>query len=200
MAKLHQKVKRKVDFSLLKKEKNKKWFNAIRDRIQAVELAHQGFSLVKIANMLGRSDSWVKKWIRRFNELGEKGLFSVKAKGQPLKLAPGSRGEQIIIDMLQNGPPQDSALCRYRVLDFQLALAQVDIIVSDFGIRAKLKNLGFSYKTNRPAHPKNDPSKMREWVAEMPKFIEEVKKNSRIKTKQLTSSSKMRPVLDKKAT
>lgn len=176
MKKKHNKIKRSINFSFFKKNKNKKWFYEIKDRVRAIELANEGLTLEKIAQLLERSTMWVKKWIRRFNERGEEGLYSLKATGQPQKLPPGSRGEVIILEMLQNGPPAEGALSRYRVKDFQAALAEEKIFVSEFAIRAKLKKLRMSYKTNRPVHEKNDPLKMEEWKENLPKFVESVKK------------------------
>lgn len=183
MGKVYQKVKRPFDATIFIRAKKQRWFILIKDRARAILLATKGATIKEIAEQLDYSTKWVKCWIKRYNHHGLEGLYTRKSSGQPLKLPPGSRGEEIILEMLKNGPPKEGPLTRFRVKDFQEALAREGIHVSTFAIRAKLKSLGFTYKTKRPIHPKNDPKKMEEWKVNFPSVVKNTQDDPKTKGK-----------------
>ena len=64
-------------------------------RCRAFELAEAGWRTGAIAQELGRSPRWVRKWVRRYESEGEKGLEdrSRRPKRSPNRLDDATRGE-----------------------------------------------------------------------------------------------------------
>jgi transposase len=65
----------------------------LRDRLNAVRLAHQGRSRQDIADLLGMSTRSVQRWLNAYLERGPDGLAPRKAKGAPPKIPAALHGE-----------------------------------------------------------------------------------------------------------
>ncbi len=65
----------------------------LRDRLNAVRLAHQGRSRQDIADLLGMSTRSVQRWINAYLERGPDGLAPRKAPGAPPKIPTALHGE-----------------------------------------------------------------------------------------------------------
>lgn len=167
-----------------------KEYSQIRDRIRVLILAQKGFTDPEIAETVGFSIPWVKKWIRRYKNGGFEGLSDRPRSGAPLKLT-----EDQVIELYQKiftGPEDDELLSRYRISDLQ------DFIRRDWGIEysisglhSVMKRMKLSHVTPRPQHPKNDIQVMAEWK-------KKPKHSSRSKTrptkgKKSRSGSKTKP-------
>lgn len=139
-----------------------KIYSDIRDRIRVIVFALKGCTNPEIAERLGYSIPWVKKWIRRYKDFGFDGLWDQERSGAPLKLT-----EDQIIELYQvilAGPDEDDLLSRYRISDIKDFIFQkwgIDYSIS--GLHSVMKRMKLSHVTPRPQHPKNDPQIMEEW-------------------------------------
>lgn len=70
----------------------------VADRVRAVERYKQGKTMVEIAEELGRSEGWVRYWLRR--EESGKPLENLVRPGRPKKLSPEQ--EEAVVDMLRD--------------------------------------------------------------------------------------------------
>lgn len=155
-------LKERDSIKSLKKRMNLKINSAIRDRIRVIVYALKGSTDPEIANGIGYSVPWVKKWVRRYKEFGFDGLWDQPRAGAPQKLT-----EDQIIELYQiilTGPDAEELLSRYRISDLQdLIYKRWGISYSVSGLHSVMKRMKLSHVTPRPQHPKNDPKIMEEW-------------------------------------
>jgi transposase len=108
-------LKERDSIKSLKKRMRLKIYSDIRDRIRVIVLALKGSSNPEIAERLGYSMPWVKKWIRRYKDSGFDGLYDQPRSGAPLKITE----DQVIelYEKILTGPDEDEILSRYRISD-----------------------------------------------------------------------------------
>lgn len=146
----------------LKKKLNQKVYVEIRDRIRAVIFALKGETDSTIADRLGYSLGWVKKWISRYNKDGFDGLYDQVRSGAPTFLTD----EQVAIfrSEILAGPDPEGILSRYRISDLvKLVQKRFKAQYSNSGMHALMKRIKLSHVKPRPQHPKNNPLVMEEW-------------------------------------
>jgi transposase len=159
----------------LKKMWQLKAYLQIRDRIRALILALEGLTDQEIADRMGYSLGWVKKWISRYSKNGFAGLYDQKRSGAPPFLTD-IQIEQFY-EMIIAGPDPDDILSRYRISDLiELAEKYFGVTYSSSGMHALLKRMELSYVKPRPQHPKNDPAQMKDWEKKAKKFLKDQKK------------------------
>ena len=140
-----------------------------RDRYRAVLLALEGRATLEIADRLGRSRPFVQKWVYRYRDEGIAGLAERARPGQPTKLR--REDETLFQRRLEAGPREEDGVCTLRGRDVQCILEQeFGAKYSLNGVYDLLHRLGYSCLKPRPAHRKNDPQVMTQWVADAPLF------------------------------
>lgn len=71
-------------------------------RAKAVMLSSEGFTAPKIAHLVDLHLNKVRKWIKRFNVQGTRGLYQKYSPGRPPKISQETRGK--MINLLKQKP------------------------------------------------------------------------------------------------
>jgi len=146
----------------LKKKLKEKYYEDIRDRIQALIMISKKYSYNEIADTLGFSTQWVKKLAVDYTRDGLEGLKPKVRRGSEGFLSP----DQVIefYEIVLTGPEEGDLLSRYRISDLQeIVKKKWGIGYSVSGMHALLQRMKFSHVTTRPQNPKNDPAVMDLW-------------------------------------
>lgn len=72
-----------AEISALQKYLDRFQHAAIKQRLLAVIMKLEGLSNNRIAQEIGYSEAWVKKWINRYKKAGVSGLFGAQKTGRP---------------------------------------------------------------------------------------------------------------------
>ncbi len=96
-------------------------------------MALKGHTDQEIAEFLGRSLGWVKKWVARFSAGELENLFDKLRSGKPPRLQPAKKDE--LREAILKGPAEGEALARFRVLDV------VDLAEKKFGIAYSISGM-----------------------------------------------------------
>lgn len=158
----------------LKEISKEKENRTIRERIQTVVLSCEGWMDSEIAEALGYSVPWVKKWIARFRKGGIEGLRDLPRPGAP-KLLNDDQIEELA-RRLKSGPSPQDILSRYRIKDLiELVKEWFGVEYSEGGMYGLVKRIGFSYIKPRPEHPKKDPGEAKKWKKKVLKFLQKMR-------------------------
>lgn len=141
---------------------------AIADRIHAIRLAMQGMRPPEICTVLGRKERWYYDWRKRYNEHGLEGLRDLPRPGQPKKLGDEER-QELKAQVLEGPCLETDGVSTWNGEAIQARIERC------FGVRYSVTQvyrichqLGLSWITPRPKHPKSDPEKQEEWKEELP--------------------------------
>jgi putative transposase len=133
-----------------------------RDRLRMVVYAKEGQTGVEIGRSLGCTDRVVRKWIRRYNELGLAGLKDLPRSGRPRHLETVK--DEDVRKRLNAGARLEDGVCVLRGTDVRRILEE------EFGARYSLSGtyvvlhrLGYSSLMPRPQHPETDPAAQEEF-------------------------------------
>jgi len=144
----------------------KKWA-PVHLRLCAVILCLEGASDQEVADELGHSLAWVRRWRRRFEAQGVEALWDRPRSGQPPKLARDK--QKAFIARVTAGPRPEDIVGVWRGEDLRRVLA------SEFGARyslrgvyALLRRLKLSWLAPRPRHPKSDKQAQEKFKAQAP--------------------------------
>lgn len=180
--------------TLLTKARHKAYAE-IKDRLRAVAEALKGVSALKIAQRLFVGQRSVKRWVKRFNEEGEAGLWDKARPGQPQKLT--KEQQQELFEKVERGPSLEEGRSRYRLVDLcAWVLERFHVAMKKGGMQNLLFRNNYRVLRARPVHEKNDKEKMEIWKKEAPLLSK--KSKTSIKTRKSRSSFKMRQDTDKK--
>lgn len=158
----NRKLQPKNSIKFLKSKLDLKAYVEIRDRIRAIILALKGSTDKEIADKLGCSLGWVKKWVARYSKGGFDGLYDEPRSGAPTYLTDLQIAT--LYDQILAGPEPDGILSRYRISDLQaLVKKRFKVKYSSSGMHALMKRMKLSHVKPRPQHPKNDPGVMDNW-------------------------------------
>jgi transposase len=146
-------------YKIAKKEKDAK----VRSRILGIAASLEGKSRTQAAKIAGLNLNIFRIWIKRYNENGLEGLRSIKQTGRPKKLSPEK--QEILRQKILNGADfEKDGRIRFRLLDIQDYLRtdhQIDHCQSS--IWYILKDLGLSWISVRPKHPKTTDEAIQEF-------------------------------------
>lgn len=155
------------DLQQLRRRIRKEGHAKQRDRYRAVLLALEGHETKAIMVMLDRGRNFVQRWTYAYRDYGIDAIAAKRQTGRPSKLTDAQ--EEQLRQRILSGPTQDDGVCTLRGKD------ACRIIEEEFGVHYSLPGvydllhrLGFSCLRPRPRHRKNDPQKMRQWLAEAP--------------------------------
>lgn len=133
-----------------------------RDRVRMVVHAREGQTGVEIGHRLGYTDRAVRKWVRRYNELGLAGLKDLPRSGRPRHLEAVK--DEDVRQRLDAGARTEDGVCVLRGADVRRILEE------EFGARYSLSGtyvvlhrLGYSSLMPRPQHPDADPAAQEEF-------------------------------------
>lgn len=180
--------------TLIKKARHKT-YAVIKDRLRAVSEALKGTSAERIAHRLFVSTRSVTRWIQRWNQAGEEGLWDKPRPGQPQKLTVAQQTE--LFAHLERGPSEEEGRSRYRLIDLcAFVKERFGVLMKKGGMQNLLFRHGYRVLRARPVHAKNDTEVMEVWKKQAPLLSNRSKRN--IPTKKSRSSSKMRRAMGKK--
>ena len=91
---------------LLQKLKRKAYL-AIKDRLRAIVEGLLGSSALTIAQKLRVGERSVKRWVKRWNEQGEAGLWDLPRPGQPQRLK--REQQEMLLGRGKKGPADQGA-------------------------------------------------------------------------------------------
>lgn len=164
-----------------------------RDRLRAARLAIQGEEAAVIAAELDRSRSFVQDWAYAYRDGGLDAIAAKPQPGAPTKL-PRGREEEFQQRMLAGPTPADG-VCTLRGKDAARILErEFGAAYTLGGAYQMLHRLGFSSLRPARRHRKNDPEKMREFLASAPLLSKQSPKSTR--RKRSRSGSRTRPASD----
>jgi len=172
-----------------------KAYAPIKDRLRAVVSALKGVCAAALANRLEVAPSSVKRWVKRWNEEAEVGLWDKPRPGQPKRLTAVQQA--LLFQKVEQGPPKTQERGRYRLVDLcGFVKESFGVLMKKGGMQDLLHRNGYRLLRARPVHEKNEKQKMEIWVKEAPLLS---KKSRRLTRKKKSKSfSKMRPDMDKK--
>ncbi len=125
-------------------------------RLLAIAGVLDGRSRQEAATMAGMDRQTLRDWIHRFNATGVAGLRDLPRSGRPCLLAEELRPD--LAALIADGPDlQRDGVIEYRLAHIQnLAKRHFGADYSRGGLHAVLHQMGFSWLTPRPIHPKTD--------------------------------------------
>lgn len=180
---------------ILKQKLRRKAYAEIKDRLRVILEALEGSSATEIAERLRVGTGSVKRWVRRFNQEGEKGLWDLPRPGQPQKLTQEQQRE--LFEKVEQGPSLEEGRSRYRLVDLcAWVFERFSVSMKKGGMQNLLFRNGYRVLRTRPVHEKNNQEAMEIWVKEAP-FLSKVSRKP-IPNKKFKSSSRMRPDTDKR--
>lgn len=180
--------------TLLTKARHKTYAE-IKDRLRAIAEALKGGSAERIAKRLFVGARSVKRWVKRYNEEGEKGLWDKPRPGQPQKLT--HEQQQELFTHVERGPSLEEGRSRYRLIDLCVWVQErFGVSMKKGGMQNLLYRNGYGVLRARPTHEKSDPATREQWKKEAPLLSKRSK--MRIQSKRFKSSSKTRHGMDKK--
>lgn len=65
-------------------------------RLQAIKLFETGMSVAQVCRMMGRSRTWFYKWLARYRNQGEEGLFNCQRRVCPANRTPAKAEQQAL--------------------------------------------------------------------------------------------------------
>ncbi len=180
---------------ILKQKLRRKAYAEIKDRLHAILEALEGNSAAGIAKGLRVGTGSIKRWVRRYNQEGEKGLWEKPRPGQPQKLTQEQQRE--LFEKVERGPSLEEGRSRYRLVDLcAWVFERFCVSMKKGGMQNLLFRNGYRVLRARPVHEKNNKEAMEIWKKEAPLLSKRSKPS--IKTRKSRSSFKMRPDTDKR--
>ena len=136
---------------LAKAEKNSR----VSRRLLALAAALDGVSREAAAKSGGMDRQTLRDWVHRYNEEDLDGLRDRPGTGRKPRLDEGRQAA--LKAMVLRGPPKSSGLSVWRIVDIQALIErEYGVHHCETRVSAILKELGLSYMTARPRHPKSD--------------------------------------------
>jgi len=167
-----------------------------RERLRAVRLALQGKEAKCIAVAVGHCRRSVQDWVYDYRDGGVKAIAATRQSGAPTKL-PRGREEEFRRRMLAGPTPADG-VCTLRGKDAARILKdEFGAAYTLAGAYRLLHRLGFSSLRPARRHRKNDPEKMREFLASAPLLSKRSPKRTR--KRKSKSGSRTKPASDSRA-
>ena len=132
------------------------------------------------------------KWSNRYRELGVQGLFDLPRSGRKTKLAPLQ--ESTLAKRIDDGPTAEDSVSNFDGPTIRgILYKEFGISFSESGVYSLLRRLGFSWKSSRPQHEKNDPAAVAHWKREtLPNKYKEVRQKYPDKKVELWFQDEMR--------
>ena len=166
-------------------------------RLLAIAGVLDGRPRQEAAAMAGMDRQTLRDWVHRFNAEGVAGLRDLPRSGRPCLLAEELRPE--LAALIADGPDLGrDGVIEYRLAHIQeLAKRHFGADYSRGGLHAVLHQMGFSWLTPRPIHPKTDLEVQEAFKKSLPRclptFTETTPRPSRWK-----SGSRMKPGSDRR--
>ena len=149
------------------------------------------------ARQAGMTRQTLRDWVIRYNAKGVEGVRNAPKGHAKRALTPEQ--EETLATIVEQGPPADGTLVRWRRIDLQeIIKREFNVEYHERSVGKILRRLGFVRLSVRPLHPEADKQAQ-----------EDFKKTSRPRSRKfclntpkenpLKSGSRMKPVLDRKA-
>lgn len=128
--------------------------NVVR-RLQGVIALLAGGSRREAQEAACLSINVFRTWIKRFNEFGIEGLYSIKPPGRPKRITPDI--EKALKEKILKGPELSEGISRYRLCDMEKFLREDHgLVYKKSAIWRKFQELDITWKTGRQRHPRSD--------------------------------------------
>lgn len=164
---------------LLQKLKRKAYL-AIKDRLRAIVEGLLGSSALTIAQKLRVGERSVKRWVKRWNEQGEAGLWDLPRPGQPQRLT--KEQQEMLFRRVEQGPPTQEGRGRDRLIDLcAFVKEQCGVVMKKGGMQNLLFRHGYRVLRARPVHEKNEATRMEVWKKQAPLLSRKSSKSTRKK-------------------
>ena len=158
-----------------------KQHRTIADRLHAMRLAMEGTPPPEICRVLARTKNWYHYWLKRYNEEGLEGLRDRPRFGQPKRL--DEAGRQQFEAQIEAGPDlEEDGVSTWNGKAMQARIER------QFGVHYSLAQvyricheLGLSWITPRPQHPKSNPQEQQEFKENLPFLSKKSKRSTRKK-------------------
>jgi len=130
----------------------------VASRLLAIAAVLDGQSRQQAARLADMDRQTLRDWVHRFNAEGAAGLRDRSRSGRPRLLADALRPE--LAALIANGPDLErEGVVEYRLAHIQeLAKRHFGADYSRGGMHAVLQQMGLSWQSPRPIHPKADPA------------------------------------------
>lgn len=130
----------------------------VASRLLAMAAVLDGYSREQAARLGGMDRQTLRDWVHRFNAEGVAGLQDRPRSGRPRLLADELRPE--LAALIADGPDLErDGVVEYRLAHIQdLAKRHFGADYSRGGMHGVLQQMGLSWQTPRPIHPKADPT------------------------------------------
>jgi transposase len=126
-------------------------------RLLSLAAIRDGMNRTQAARIGGMDRQTLRDWVHAYNERGIAGLINVHAGGPSPKLTWAQKVELGEIARIPPDPEIDG-LVRWRRCDLAKKAKELfDVTVDPDTIGRMLHELGMSYISARPVHPKQDP-------------------------------------------
>ena len=137
----------------------------MRNRLDAIQLLHQGKTRQQVCEAIGCSYDTLTNWIKKYLNGGLKELVSPIHHQKPSRLTPEQQQQLKIMVLTQS--PMDYGIERYMWTGAILS----EVIEQRFGVQLKdsriyeiLSELGLSYQRAHRDYANADPKAQKEWV------------------------------------
>jgi transposase len=125
-------------------------------RMLAIALVLEGHSRADAARSAAMDRQTLRDWVHRYNDSGLAGLENRPNPGRPpRKLTPEQ--EAVVAEWVRQGPPSQSQLVRWRLLDLRDEIAQqFGVQLHERSVGKLMARLNFAHVSVRPRHPDQD--------------------------------------------
>jgi len=155
-------ITREVDLGELKSRENATRDIREKKRLMGIRLKIEGYSVLRIMEIIPVTQSGLLAWVKRFNEGGFEGLKTRKAHGKKRLLNEEQVG--IVRGWLDDGPEDRHGCCFWTGPQLMEAVEkEFGISYSSSGIYELLKDLGYTRQVVKTRHYKSDPAKGEEF-------------------------------------
>jgi len=121
----------------------------VRDKYRALLWILQGEERGEVAKRLGVSRIAIRKWVKRYNSVGESGLRRKAGQGRKRTLTPDK------VEKIKQWVSEEEGVRTLKWMQLRLALEE-GISVTQPAIWCRLKESRWSWKTGRPSNLEAD--------------------------------------------
>jgi transposase len=140
----------------------------------------------------------LRDWVHRYNDSGLAGLENRPNPGRPpRKLTPEQ--EAAVAEWVRQGPPPESKLVRWRLLDLRDEIAQqFGVQLHERSVGKLMARLNFAHVSVRPRHPDQDEAAQEAHKKTLPPWLPRPSRSTRAASRS-SFGGRMKPALASKA-
>jgi len=148
-------VRRDITATVLRKKARDEKDGRAASRLFAIANVLDGMSREEAARQAGMTRQTLRDWVIRYNAKGVEGVHNAPQGHAERALTPEQ--EEKLATIVEQGPPADGALVRWRRIDLREVIKrEFNVEYHERSVGKILRRLGFVRLSVRPLHPEAD--------------------------------------------